>query len=159
MELKHPSLFSFFRNDDKYSREKLAGDLEKLEAYYKDRGFVEFNIESTQVSITPAHDQVYITININEGDKYTIREVNIIGELNDVKVEDLDRMLIVAPDQVFSQVLVTASEERLIRVLGNNGYTFATASGIPKVNADGTVDLEFFVDAGKRAYVLSLIHI
>jgi len=153
MELKHPSLFSFFRNDDKYSREKLAGDLEKLEAYYKDRGFVEFNIESTQVSITPAHDQVYITININEGDKYTIREVNIIGELNDVKVEDLDRMLIVAPDQVFSQVLVTASEERLIRVLGNNGYTFATASGIPKVNADGTVDLEFFVDAGKRAYV------
>jgi len=153
MELQHPSLMSFYKNDDKYSREKLSGDLEKIEAYYKDRGFVEFDIESTQVSITPSRDQVYITINITEGEKYRVNEVTLIGELNDVRAEVLERLLIVAPEQVFSQARVTASEERIIQALGNSGYTFATATGVPKVNDDGTVNVEFFVDAGKRAYV------
>ena len=153
MELQHPSLMSFYKNDDKYSREKLSGDLEKLEAYYKDRGFVEFDIHSTQVSITPSRDQVYITINIEEGEKYKVNEVTLIGELNDVRAEVLERLLIVAPEQVFSQARVTASEERIIQALGNSGYTFATANGVPKVNDDGTVNVEFFVDAGKRAYV------
>ncbi|MGE0625484.1 MAG: outer membrane protein assembly factor BamA [Pseudomonadales bacterium] len=153
LELKHPSLLSFYKNDDKYSREKLSGDLEKLEAYYKDRGYVEFAVTSTQVSITPKRDQVYITVNVDEGEKFTVNEVNLIGELHDVKKEELERLLIVAPGQVFSQALVTASEERLTNVLGNSGYTFATATGVPRVKDDGTVDVEFFVDAGKRAYV------
>ncbi len=153
LELKHPSLLSFYKNDDKYSREKLAGDLEKLEAYYKDRGYVEFSITSTQVSITPKRDQVYITVNVEEGDKFTVNEVNLIGELNDVRKEDLERLLIVSSGQTFSQARVTATEERLTTALGNSGYTFASASGVPRVNDDGTVDVEFFVDAGKRAYV------
>lgn len=153
MELQHPSLMSFYKNDDKYSREKLSGDLEKLEAFYKDRGFVEFDIESTQVSITPSRDQVYITINIEEGEKYTVNDVTLIGELNDIRAEVLERLLVVSPEQVFSQARVTASEERIVQTLGNSGYTFATATGVPKVNDDGTVNVEFFVDAGKRAYV------
>ena len=153
MELKHPSLMSFYKNDDKYSREALSGDLERLEAYYKDRGFVEFDIESTQVSITPSRDQVYITINVGEGEKYTVNEVTLIGELNDIQPEVLERLLIVAPQQVFSQARVTASEERIIQALGNSGYTFATANAVPRVNEDGTVNVEFFVEAGKRAYV------
>ncbi len=153
LELKHPSLMSFYKNDDKYSREKLSGDLEKLEAYYKDRGYVEFDIKSTQVSITPSRDQVYITLNVEEGEKFTVDEVNIIGELNDVRKEDLQRLLVVAPGQVFNQARVTATEERLTNALGNSGYTFASASGVPRVGDDGTVDVEFFVDAGKRAYV------
>lgn len=153
LELQHPSLFSFYRNDDKYSREKLSGDLEKLESYYKDRGYVEFEIESTQVSITPDRRQVYITVNVDEGDKFTVREVDLVGDLNDIRPEDLRRLFVVAPDQVFSQARVTATEERLTQALGNSGYTFATASGVPKINDDGTVDVEFFVDAGKRAYV------
>ncbi|MGD8833252.1 MAG: outer membrane protein assembly factor BamA [Pseudomonadales bacterium] len=153
MELKQPSLFSFYKNDDKYSREKLSGDLEKLEAYYKDRGYVQFAVQSTQVSITPKRDQVYVTVNVKEGKKYTVNEVNLIGELHDVRKEELERLLVVAPGQVFSQARVTASEERLTNVLGNSGYTFATASGVPRVRDDGTVDVEFFVDAGKRAYV------
>lgn len=153
LELKHPSLFSFYRNDDKYSREKLGGDLEKLESYYKDRGYVQFEIDSTQVSITPDRRQVYITVNVDEGAKYTVRDVNLVGELNDIRPEDLRRLFVVGPDQVFSQALVTATEERLTQALGNSGYTFATASGIPKINDDGSVDVEFFVDAGKRAYV------
>ncbi|MEZ5558379.1 MAG: outer membrane protein assembly factor BamA [Pseudomonadales bacterium] len=153
MELKHPSLFSFYRNDDKYSREKLSGDLEKLESYYKDRGYVEFKIDSTQVSITPDRSQVYITINVSEGERFNVRDVDLVGELNDVRPEDLRRLFVVAPGQVFSQARVTATEERLTQALGNAGYTFATATGVPKVNDDGTVDVEFFVDAGKRAYV------
>ena len=153
LELKHPSLFSFYRNDDKYAREKLSGDIEKLESYYRDRGYVEFEIDSTQVAITPDRRQVYITLSIEEGDKYTIKDVNLVGELNDVRPEDLERLILVAPDQVFSQALVTASEERLTQALGNSGYTFASASGVPNINDDGTVDIQFFVDAGKRAYV------
>ncbi len=153
LELKHPSLFSFYKNDDKYSREKLQGDIEKLESFYRDRGYVEFRVVSTQVSITPDRRQVYLTINVSEGDKYNVRDVNLIGELNELRPEDLEALLVVSPDQVFSQARVTASEERMTQALGNAGYTFATASGVPKVNDDGTVDVEFFVDAGKRAYV------
>jgi len=153
MELSYPNLLSFYRNNDKYSREKLSGDLEKLESYYKDRGYVEFDIRSTQVSITPDRSQVYITINVEEGDKYIVSKVNLIGDLNDVKAEDLERLLVVAEGQVFSQARVTASEERLEQALGNSGYTFATASGVPKVGEDGMVEVEFFVEANKRAYV------
>jgi len=153
MELKHPSLFSFYRNDDKYSREKLSGDLERLESYYKDRGYVAFDIESTQVSITPDRRQVYITINVDEGEKFTVRDVNLVGDLSDIRPEDLRRLFVVQPGEVFSQARVTATEGRITQALGNSGYTFATASGIPKINDDGTVNVEFFVDAGKRAYV------
>ncbi|MCZ6854927.1 MAG: outer membrane protein assembly factor BamA [Gammaproteobacteria bacterium] len=153
MELGYPNLLSFYRNDDKYSREKLSGDLEKLESYYKDRGYVEFDIQSTQVSITPDRSQVYITINVDEGDKYTVSKVNLIGELNDVKAEDLERLLVVAEGQIFSQARVTASEDRLEQALGNSGYTFATASGVPTVGEDGMVEVEFFVEANQRAYV------
>lgn len=153
LELQHPSLFSFYRNDDKYAREKLSGDLETLESYYKDRGYVEFDIQSTQVSITPDRRQVYITINVDEGKKYTVDEVNLVGELNDISPDDLRQLFVVQPGQVFSQAMVTATEERITNALGNSGYTFATASGVPKINDDGTVDVEFFIDAGKRAYV------
>ncbi len=154
MELQHPSLFSFFRNNDKYSREKLSGDLEKLESHYKDRGFVEFDINSTQVSITPDKRQVYISMNVEEGNKYVVDEVNLLGQLNDVKPEDLKRLFLVAPGQVFSQQLLTATEDRLEAALGNAGYTFATASGVPLVDEEtGDVDVDFMIDAGKRAYV------
>ena len=154
MELQHPTLFSFFRNNDKYSREKLSGDLEKLESHYKDRGFVEFDINSTQVSITPDKRQVYISMNVEEGSKYVVDEVNLLGQLNDVKPEDLRRLFLVAPGQVFSQQLLTATEDRLEGALGNAGYTFASASGVPVVDEDtGNVDVDFMIDAGKRAYV------
>ena len=154
MELQHPTLFSFFRNNDKYSREKLSGDLEKLESHYKDRGFVEFDINSTQVSITPDKRQVYISMNVEEGNKYVVDEVNLLGQLNDVKPDDLKRLFLVAPGQVFSQQLLTATEDRLEAALGNAGYTFASASGVPLVDEEtGKVNVDFMIDAGKRAYV------
>ena len=153
IELKHPSLTSFYKNDDKYAREKLSGDLETIEAFYKDQGYADFDIESTQVSITPDRQQVYISIAIDEGDTYTVSDVNLVGELGDVKPEDLRNLIIVQEGQTFSQALITATEERLTTALGNGGFTFATASGVPRLNDDGTADIEFFVDAGKRAYV------
>jgi outer membrane protein insertion porin family len=153
MELKHPSLLSFYKNDDKYSREKLSGDLERLESYYRDRGYVTFDITSTQVSITPDKQQVYITINVAEGDSYTVGQVDVIGELRDMSPEYLRALILVTDGQTFSQALVTASEERLTQALGNSGYTFATATGIPEVKEDGIVDVKFSVAAGKRAYV------
>ncbi|MEM7097044.1 MAG: outer membrane protein assembly factor BamA [Pseudomonadota bacterium] len=153
MELKHPSLLSFYRNDDKYAREKLSGDLEKLEAYYKDRGYADFNLTDTQVSITPDRRQVYITIAMEEGEVYTVNEVNLIGELGDVTPEALEALFVVSEGQTFSQARITATEERLTTALGNSGFTFATASGVPKLNEDNTVDVEFFVNSGKRAYV------
>lgn len=153
IELQHPSLLSFYKNDDKYSREKLSGDLETLESYYKDRGYAEFRIQSTQVSVTPDKRQVYITIGIDEGSVYEVNDVNLVGDLGDVGAEPIEALIIVKPGQIFSQALITASEERITGTLGNSGFTFATASGVPKLNEDGTVDIEFFVTSGKRAYV------
>ena len=153
IELQHPSLLSFYKNDDKYSREKLSGDLETLESYYKDRGYAEFRIQSTQVSVTPDKRQVYITIGIDEGSVYEVNDVTLVGDLGDVGAEPIEALIIVKPCQIFSQALITASEERITGTLGNSGFTFATASGVPKLNEDGTVDIEFFVTSGKRAYV------
>jgi len=157
LELKYPSLTSFYKNNDKYAREKLTADLETLESYYRDRGYVQFHINSTQVSITPDRRQVYITINVEEGDKYTVNKVSLIGELNDVRAEDLERLFLVKEGQVFSQALVTATEERVTQALGNSGYTFASATGVPRVSDDGTVEVVFNVDAGKRAYVHRIV--
>lgn len=153
-ELKLPGLISFYTNDDRYSREKLSGDLERLESYYKDSGYVNFRIDSTQVSVNPDKSDVYVTVNVDEGKKYEVAEVELAGELNDVPAEALEALVLVFEGQTFSQALVTASEERITTALGNAGYTFANATGIPSVNEDDeTVDVRFFIDAGQRAYV------
>ncbi|MGB0267858.1 MAG: outer membrane protein assembly factor BamA, partial [Pseudomonadales bacterium] len=153
-EMKLPSLLSFYKNDDRYSREKLSGDLERLEAYYKDTGYVNFRIDSTQVTVNPDKSEVYITINVDEGSKYTVSDVELAGELNDVPAEALESLLLVFEGQTFSQALVTATEERLTGALGDAGYTFAEANGVPEVDEDAeTVRMRFFVDAGQRAYV------
>ena len=151
--LKPTGWFSFFTNDDKYSREKLTGDLENLTSYYMDRGYLQFNIDSTQVSVSPTKEEVYITANVTEGEKFTVSEVDLSGDLV-LPESDLRRFVLVAPGQTFSQQLVTASEDYLTRRLGNEGYNFATVTGIPELNEDdNTVAMKFFVDPGKRTYV------
>lgn len=152
-ELSLPGMMSFYSKNDKYAREKLAGDLEKLESYYKDRGYVNFSIESTDVSISPKKDEVYITINIHEGEMYRVGDVDLVGELHDVPPQALRSMIGVRTGEVFSRAAVTATEDRLTKVLGNNGYTFANATGIPEPQDDGTVNIKFYVDSGKRVYV------
>lgn len=154
LELKLPSLLSFYTKDDRYSKEKLSADLEALESYYLNRGYINFSIESTQVSITPDKRDVYITINIVEGDKFTVGDVEIAGELHEVPEKSIYSLLLVRKGQIFSRERMTFSEERIETALGNSGYTFASATGQPEIHEeDHTLTVKFFVDAGKRAYV------
>lgn len=152
-ELKSSGLLSFLRSDDKYSREKLSGDLERLRSWYLDRGYINMNIASTQVTITPDKKNVYVTVNIDEGELYTVSDVNLSGDLI-VAEDEVRRLLLVEPGQVFSRQVMTATSELITRRLGNEGYTFANVNGIPEINEeDQSVGVTFFVDPGKRAYV------
>ena len=151
--LKTTGWFSFFTNDDKYSREKLTGDLETLSSWYLDRGYLQFSIDSTQVSVSPDKKAVYITANVTEGEKFTVSAVDLSGDLV-LPESDLNRYVLVSEGQTFSQQLVTSTEEFMTRRLGNEGYNFAKVTGIPEINEDdNTVALKFFVDPGKRTYV------
>ena len=152
-ELKTSGWLSFLRNDDKYSREKLAGDLERLRSYYLDRGYINMAVSSTQVSITPDKKHVYVTVNINEGDRYTIRDVRLSGDLV-VGEAEIKRLMLIEPNQVFSRQVVTSTSDLISRRLGNEGYTFANVNGIPEIHEDDkTVSVTFYVDPGNRAYV------
>ena len=142
-----------FSGRNKYSQEQFTGDLERLTSHYMDNGYVRFNVDSTPVSITPDNEQIYITINVTEGEKYVVNEVNLAGDL--VNAEAILRAYtVVAPGQTFSQALVTATEEYMTQVLGNFGYAFAEVNGEPQINEeDQTVDVTFFVEPGNRTYV------
>ena len=134
-ELKTSGWLSFLRSDDKYSREKLSGDLERLRSYYLDRGYINMDVASTQVSITPDKKHVYITVNINEGDRYTIRDVRLSGDLV-VGEAEIKRLMLIEPQQVFSRQVVTSTSDLISRRLGNEGYTFANVNGIPEIHED-----------------------
>ncbi len=156
MELKQPTLFGFISGENRYSREKLQGDLESIEAFYTDRGYIEFKINSTQVSMTPDRKQVYVTINVSEGEKHLIGEVELVGDLDDVDPKQIEQLIVVSEGQLYSSALLTATEELITRQLGRYGYTFATATAVPEINEDGTVNVRFMVNTGKRAYVRRL---
>ena len=152
-ELKTTNWLSFFKNDDKYAREKLSGDLERLRSYYLDRGYINMDIASTQVSITPDKKNVYITVNVNEGEKYNVGEVKLSGDLK-VPEDQIKSLLLVQPGQVFSRKLMTTTSELITRRLGNEGYTFANVNAVPQPDPENhTVAITFVVDPGKRAYV------
>ncbi|HKI73255.1 MAG TPA: outer membrane protein assembly factor BamA, partial [Pseudomonadales bacterium] len=154
IQLKLPSLFSWYTKDDKYSKEKLKADLDTLESYYLDRGYLNFAIDSTEVSISSDKRDVYITINVTEGAKFMVSKVDVAGELHDIPEKAIRSLILVKPGQVFSRKLMTDSEDRIEKALGNAGYTFANATGQPEQDESGhTVSVKFFVDAGKRAYV------
>ncbi len=154
LELKLPSLLSFYTKDDQYSREKLQTDIETLESYYLDRGYLNFSVDSTQVSIAPNMEDVYITFNITEGEQFTVSSVEVAGELRDIPEASIRSLLLTREGQIFSREYMTISEERIETALGNSGYTFASATGEPVIDENGeTVTIRYFVDAGQRAYV------
>nr|WP_040851972.1 outer membrane protein assembly factor BamA [Thiorhodospira sibirica] len=148
-----PPWYAFFSRRDHYSKQKLAGDLEALRSRYLDEGFVNFTIDSTQVTLTPDRRDLYITININEGERYTISDVRLAGELV-VEASELQELLEVSPGDTFSRARITASIEALTRRLGNEGYAFASVNPIPEVDDERRrIELTFFVDPGQRVYV------
>ena len=154
LELRIPKFFAFFSKDDQYSREKFQSDIEALESFYLDRGYLDFRIDSTQVSVAPNMEDVYITINLKEGEVYSVSGVEIAGELRDIPESSIRALILGAEDKVFSRRLMTSSEERIEAALGNAGYTFASAKGEPvQDEEDNSVTIKYFVDAGKRAYV------
>ncbi len=152
-ELTTGGWFSWFTDDDQYAKEKLGGDLEKLESFYQDRGYLKFNIVSTQVSITPEKDAIYITINVDEGEQYTVNKVTFAGKL----VLNTPFLKLLAPikeHDTYSGAVVTFSEENISRALGQRGYAFANVNTIPTINEKNhTVDLSIFIDPGKRTYI------
>lgn len=152
-ELGTKPWYMFLSRRDRYSREQFGGDLERLESFYLDNGFVEFNIDSFPISITPNREEVYITINLSEGEQYVVSDVDLAGDL--VDAENLLRAAIfIQPGQIYSQALVTGTEEIMVQFLGNLGYAFAEATGVPEVNEDGeTVEVTFFIEPGNRTYV------
>jgi outer membrane protein insertion porin family len=152
-ELKTPNWLSWYRQDDRYSRESLQGDLEKLRSYYQDRGYANFDIESTQVAIAPEKDDIFITVNVKEGEVYTVGEVKIAGKMV-VPEAQLKQLLLVQPGQTYSRRLITQTQELMSLRLGQDGFAFAKIDPVPQENQeDHTVNLTFFVDPGNRAYV------
>ena len=156
-ELQEGKWYSFLSNKDKYSKEKLEGDIENLESFYLDRGYLKFSIESSQVSVSKDKQDVFITLSISEGEQYKIDEVNIIG---DVPLDEgmYNPILEGLKDQIYSQAQITSIEEYLVNFLGNEGYTFAEVTGNPEMSEEANkVSLIFLVQPGNRTYARKIL--
>jgi outer membrane protein insertion porin family len=152
-EIQPTGLFSWASSDDKYAKERLAGDLEKLEAFYKNQGYLKFSIDSTEVALSPEKNAVFITVNVTEDNIYHVSDVKLSGDII-LPEPILNAMIQLKPDDVYSQIKITTTEELLAQVLGNEGYTFAKVRSYPVINEENnTVELTFFIDPGKRTYV------
>lgn len=152
MELETTGFLASIFGSDKYSKQKLNGDLEKITSWYLDRGYIKFSIESTQVSVSKNREDVYITVNVDEGERFTIREVALRGDLK-VDEEELNRLIVIKPGDIFSRQLLTYTADIIAKRLGNDGYTFADVNPVPEPHDDNTASVTFFVDPGKRTYV------
>ena len=156
-ELSEGSFFSFLSSNNQYSREKLVGDLETLESYYRDRGYLKFSIESSQISLSRDKKSIFITYNLNEGEKYTINDVDVIGEIpfeEEVYIEIVNSL----KDQTYSQAQITSIEEFFVNVLGNRGYAFAEVKGDTEITDDSNeVKLIFTVIPGNKTYTRKIL--
>jgi len=151
--LRTPGWITWYTKHDQYSRQKLAGDLESLRSFYQNRGYLDFNVDSTQVSITPDKKDIYITVNITEGEKYTVSEVKLAGQLL-LPEEELKKLIQLKPGNVFARDRLTQSTKAIADRLGNEGYAFANANAVPQVDKDKReVAFTIFLDPGRRVYV------
>ncbi len=152
-ELGIPAWYSIFSSRDQYSKQKLAADIETLKSFYLDRGYINFNVVSTQVSITPDKESVFITLNIDEGEQFSISSIELAGDLI-VPEAELRALMIVDAGDTFSRRKVNAISSAISDRLGNEGYAFANVNAVPEVDTEGKqVSLTYFVDPGKRVYV------
>ena len=151
--LSTPNWLSWYRSDDRYSREELSGDLEKLRSYYLDRGYANFDIDSTQVAISPDKSDMFVTINVEEGEVYRISDVKIAGNLV-VPESQLWPLVQVRRGDIFSQKLLTATTELMALRLGQDGYAFAKIEPVPIADQEAKeIAVTFLVEPGNRAYV------
>jgi len=153
LSLTTPNLTSWIKSNDRYSRESLTGDLEKLRSYFMDRGYANFQIESTQVTIAPEKDDMYIAINVNPGDVYRVSEIKLAGTMV-VPEAQLRSLLLFKPGDIYSRKQVTSSQELMSYRLGADGYAFSKIDPVPTTdNEKKTVSLTFFIEPGNRVYV------
>ncbi|MDA9341198.1 outer membrane protein assembly factor BamA [Gammaproteobacteria bacterium] len=156
-ELQEGKWYSFLSNKDKYSKEKLKGDIENLESFYLNRGYLKFSIESSQVSVSKDKKDVFITLSISEGEQYTVDQVNVIGEMP-IDEKLYTPILDGLKNQIYSQAQITSIEEYLVNYLGNEGYTFAEVTGNPEIREDDNkVSLIFLVQPGNRTYARKIL--
>ena len=151
--LTTPNWMSWWNKDDQYSKQKLTADLETLKSFYMNQGYLEFSIDSTQVSISPDKQDIYITVNVTEGEKYTISDVKLAGELQLPETE-LKPLITLQKGDIFNREKITESSKAIGDRLGNEGYAFSNVNAIPEINKeDHTAAFTFFVDPGRRVYV------
>ncbi len=156
LELKTPNWLSWYKQDDRYSRESLQGDLEKIRNFYMDRGYANFQIDSTQVAIAPEKEDIFVTVNIDQGQVFKVSEVKLAGTFV-VPKADLERLILLRPGDTFNRKLITSTQELMQNRMGRDGYAFAKVEPVPTANnSDHTVSLTFFVDPGNRVYVRNI---
>lgn len=144
---------SFYTKNDQYSKQKLAGDLESLRSFYLDRGYIKFDVKSTQVSISADKKDIYVTVTIDEGQPFRVSDIKLAGDPA-LPAEQLFPLIHLKRGEFFSRKLTTESSERISNLLGDEGYAFANVNTIPEVDEEKhEVAVTFFVDAGKRVYV------
>lgn len=149
LQLQAHHFTSFISGDDKYSREKLTADIETLRSYYLDRGYLRFSVDSTQVSLSPDKSQVYIDVNVNEGEPYRVADVRMAGEFP-VPEEELRPLLLTKPGEIYSQKQVTLSSEAVSERLGRDGYLLAEVQGVPDMDdASKTAKIIFYVNPSR----------
>jgi outer membrane protein insertion porin family len=152
-ELSTGNWLSFIRSNDRYSKEALEGDLEKLRSYYMDRGFADFRTDDVQVAISPDKRDIFVTISVTEGDRYTISDVKLAGDMV-VPEEQLRGLILAQPGETFSQAVLTSSEQLINLRLGQDGYAFAEVRAVPELDEEAkTATITFFVDPRNRVYV------
>ena len=151
--LTTPNWMSWWNKDDQYSKQKLTADLEALRSFYMNQGYLEFSIDSTQVSISPDKRDVYITVNLTEGEKYNISKTKLAGEML-LPEEDLRKLVNIQDGEVFNRQKVTDASKGINDKLGEEGYAFANVNAVPEINKqDHTVAFTFFIDPGRKVYV------
>ena len=156
-ESNTPGLMSWYSKDDQYSREKLSGDLEKLQSFYMDRGYADFGVDSTQVTIAPDKRAMYIDTSIKEGAVYKVAEVKLLGELI-LPEATLRQLVYVKPGDLFNRAAIEASTKSIKALLANIGYAYAKVTPIPKLDKEKrTVDLTLYIEPGQRVYVRRVI--
>ena len=153
MKLGTPGFFAWFSSNDQYSKQKLSADLETLRSFYMDNGYLEFNIDSTQVSISPDKKDIYITINLTEGEKYTVAKVSVSGDTLIPKAE-IEKLILVKPGDTFSRKNMTETSKKIGERFGQDGYAFANVNAIPEIDKEKhQVSFNFVVDPGQRVYI------